>query len=138
MTSGPRRAFVSASYQHRHALAPALAAIRAALHGSGWVPFVFIETYAFAPDDQRAMMDAMQADLRASHLLVAEVTYKAIGVGIEVGYAAALGIPIVAVRHASAEPSTTVGGLAALTVTYTDANGLEHHLAQAVRGLFHD
>ncbi|WP_119066767.1 hypothetical protein [Aggregatilinea lenta] len=130
------RAFVSASYGHRVALAPALAAIRAALIAAGWTPCIFVEAYIFAPSDQRAMMEAMQAELRASNLLVAEVTHKAIGVGVEAGYAAALGLPIVAVRHADAEPSTTVGGLAARTVVYREPGDLERDLAQAVRDLF--
>ncbi|HML22236.1 MAG TPA: nucleoside 2-deoxyribosyltransferase [Aggregatilinea sp.] len=129
-------AFVSASYAHRSRLAPALAAIRSALSAAGWTPRIFIEDYQFAPDDQRAMMAATQAELRACRLLVAEVTHKAIGVGIEVGYAAALGVPIVAVRHADAEPSTTVGGLAARTVVYRTPGDLERDLAQAVRDLF--
>lgn len=121
-------AFVSASYAHREALGPALDAIAAACAQRGLRALIFVRAYAFAPEQQRAMLQTMQADLRTARLLIAEVTYKAIGVGIEVGYAAALGLPILAVRAAGAEPSTTVGGLATHTIVYADAPDLHARL----------
>ncbi|MEW6577779.1 MAG: nucleoside 2-deoxyribosyltransferase, partial [Chloroflexota bacterium] len=97
---------------------------------------IFARAYTFVPHDARAMMAAALRDLRASDLLVAEVTHKAIGVGIEVGMAAALGKPIVYVRRADAEPSTTVGGLAAAFIIYRDAADLRTQLgATLARGL---
>ncbi len=125
-------AFVSASFAHKDTLAPALNAIRAALDSAGIHAHVFVEAYAFAPDQQHAMMAATQADLRAADLLIAEVTHKAIGVGIEIGYAAALGIPVIYVRHADAEPSTTIGGLAARCIVYRTPADLRDQLAAAV------
>lgn len=128
-------AFVSASFAHKDALAPALDAIRQALAASGVRAHVFVEEYAFSADDQRAMMAATQADLRAADLLVAEVTHKAIGVGIEIGFAAALGLPVIYVRHANAEPSTTVGGLAAHTIVYRTPADLRDQLRAALPDL---
>lgn len=130
-----KTAFVSASYADRAALAPALAAIRAALAAGGYHPHVFIEMYTFAPQDARAMMTAALRDLRAAALLVAETTHKAIGVGVEVGAAAAWNIPIIAVRRSDAAPSTTVSGLADVTLTYSEADDLRAALAGALAAL---
>ena len=128
-------AFVSASFADRESLAPVLDAIKRALVTAGYQPHVFIERYTFARDDARQMMATTLRDVRASDLLIAETTHKAIGVGIEVGAAAAWEIPIVAVRHASTEPSTTVGGLAAASVTYRDADDLHAGLCAALADL---
>ena len=134
----PTTAFVSVSFAHKDALAPALDAIAAALEAAHIHAHIFVRAYHFGPDDQRAMMAATQADLRAADLLVAEVTHKAIGVGIEIGYAAALGKPVIYVRQANAEPSTTVGGIAAASLTYTTPDDLRAHLADALAALFPD
>ena len=128
-------AFVSASFAHKDALAPSLDAIRQALESADVHAHIFVEAYTFAPDDQRAMMAATQADLRAADLLVAEITHKAIGVGIEIGFAAALGLPIIYARHADAEPSTTVGGLATHTIVYHSPADLRDQLAAALADL---
>mgnify|MGYP005847834119 CR=1 FL=1 len=129
-------AFVSVSYAHHRALSAELDAIAAALTAHGITPHILVRSYTFAPDDARAMMATALSEVRAADLLIAEVTHKAIGVGVEVGMAAALGKPIVYVRHASAEPSTTVGGLAAAHIIYRDAADLRAQLsATLARGL---
>lgn len=128
----PKIAFVSISYAHKDEFAAELDAIRAALDAAGWRAHVFVNAYTFTPDQQREMMAATVADLRAADLLIAEVTYKAIGVGIEVGYAAALGKPILYLRRAGSEPSTTVGGLATHTLVYCSPDDLRAQLAALV------
>ncbi len=129
-------AFVSVSYAHHCALSAELDAIAGALSAHGITAHIFVRAYTFAPDDARAMMAAALRDLHAADLLIAEVTHKAIGVGVEVGMAAALGKPVIYVRHADAEPSTTVGGLAAAHITYRDAADLEAQLSTTLaRGL---
>ncbi len=130
-------AFVSVSFAQRHARADALAAISAACVAAGLRAHIFVNAYQFAPDQTRAMMEQTVTDIRAARVLIAEVTHKAIGVGIEVGYAAALGIPVIYVRHADAEPSTTVGGLADHAVVYADAESLRRQLGDLLRDKFY-
>lgn len=129
----PKTAFVSVSFAHRHILADALAAISEACVASGLRAHIFVNAYSFAPEQTRAMMDQTVADIRAAQVLIAEVTHKAIGVGIEVGYAAALGIPVIYVRHTDAEPSTTVGGLADHMVVYANTESLRRQLSILLR-----
>jgi len=127
-----RTAFVSASYAHRAILAAQLDAITAAVEAQGVTALIFVRAYDFRPDEAAIMMATTLREVRAADLLIAEVSYKAIGVGIEVGMAAALGKPIVYVRQVTAEPSTTVGGLAAATVVYHDAADLRAQLEAAL------
>ena len=130
-----RTAFVSASYAHRTILSAELDAIVSAAEAHGLAAHVFIRAYDFGPHQAQAMMAATLRDVRAADLLIAEVSYKAIGMGIEIGLAAAWGKPIVYVRHASAEPSTTVSGLAAATVVYRDAADLRARLGATLGAL---
>lgn len=129
----PKIAFISVSFAHRHTHADALAAISDACVASGLRANIFVNAYSFAPEQTRAMMQQTVADIRAARVLIAEVTYKAIGVGIEVGYAAALGIPVIYVRHADAEPSTTVGGIADYAVVYDSSESLRRQLSIVLR-----
>jgi nucleoside 2-deoxyribosyltransferase len=130
-----KNAFVSISFQHQDELTGELAAISETLDAAGFRVCVFVQVYSFTPDQQQAMMTATQAELRRADLLVAEVSHKVIGVGIEIGYAAALGKPIIYLRHSSAEPSTTVGGLAAASIVYENVDDLRGKLAAAISTL---
>lgn len=127
-----KTAFVSVSFAHKDELSAALAVIAETLEAVGFRVCVFVQQYHFAPDQQQAMMAATQAELRQADLLVAEVSHKAIGVGIEIGYAAALGKPIIYVRQSSAEPSTTVGGLASASIVYDNVDDLRDKLAEVL------
>lgn len=128
-------AFVSVSYAHRLILSAELDAIAAALHAHGLTAHIFVRAHHFRPDQAQEMMIATLRAVRAADLLIAEVSYKAIGVGIEVGMAAALSKPILYVRQASAEPSTTVGGLATATIVYLNAADLRAQLDAALTDL---
>ena len=77
------------------------------------------------------MMHRVFEDIDASDLLIAEVSHKAIGVGIEAGFAAAKGIPVIYLRQSGAEYSTTLGGLASHAVIYTSPGDL-HTLLPSV------
>jgi nucleoside 2-deoxyribosyltransferase len=78
------------------------------------------------------MMQLALSEIAKSDLLIAEVSEKAIGVGIEVGFAAALGKPVIYLRKTDVEYSTTVGGLATETVVYDNLQDLDQKLAQAL------
>lgn len=122
-------AFVSISYAHRHARRAELDAICAACAAAGFHAHVFVDAYTFAPDDHRAMMAQTQADLRAAAMLIAEVSHKAIGVGIEIGFAAARDIPVIVLRHQDAEHSTTASGIADHVLVYANPDDLHAQLA---------
>ena len=64
--------------------------------------------------------------------LIAEVSEQAIGVGIEVGYAAAKGKPVIYVRRADAEFSTAVGGIATHSISYSTETELRTKLSHTI------
>ena len=78
------------------------------------------------------MMQTAFAEIDKCEILIAEVSDKAIGIGIEVGYAKAKNKPVIYLRHATAEHSTTVSGASDYTVIYADDTDLKKQLSQLV------
>lgn len=116
-----KKAYLSIGYQNRRKLDAEITAIRELLSAHQIELFVFVDEYQFAPEEEKQMMLQAFRDISGSDLLLAEVSEKAIGVGIEIGYAAALGKPIIYLRQAHAEHSTTAAGTAGYSVIYTSA-----------------
>ena len=56
--------------------------------------------------------------------LIAELTTKSIGVGIEIGYARAKGKPIIYLRKKNSEYSTTASGSSTYSIEYENENDL--------------
>ena len=74
------------------------------------------------------MMAQAFLDIGQSDFLIAETSDKGIGIGIEVGYARAKQKPIIQLRQATAEHSTTVSGTSNYQIIYTDTNNLHEQL----------
>lgn len=51
--------------------------------------FVFVDEYQFSANEETEMMQKAMEDVEKSAILIAEVSEKGIGIGIEVGYAKA-------------------------------------------------
>jgi nucleoside 2-deoxyribosyltransferase len=69
----------------------------------------------------------MQRALGAIHrsaAVVVEFTEKGVGLGIEAGYAAALGIPVFVLLRPEAEVSTTLDGISTEVFRYADDESL--------------
>lgn len=123
-----KKAFLSVSYQHRPQLNTEFAAIVTTLRIFDVEPIDFVTSYRFELGQEHNMMNLACSSIRSADLLIAEVTHKAIGVGIEVGFATALGIPIVYLRQSDAEYSMTVGGVASYCLVYHQAKDLAEQL----------
>jgi len=85
---------------------------------------VFVDKYNFKPDEEKIMMETAFREIDSSDFLVAELTTKSIGVGIEIGYAYAKEIPIIYIRKSNSEYSTTASGSSKYTFEYENENHL--------------
>ena len=70
------------------------------------------------------MMQQAFTEIDSAGLLIAEVSEKAIGVGIEIGYAVAHKIPVIYLLADDAEHSTTVSGSSDYRIIYRDSSEL--------------
>jgi nucleoside 2-deoxyribosyltransferase len=94
-----------------------------------------VDRYSFASDQEQEMMKQAMKDIDDSDFLIAEASHKAIGLGVEVGYAKAKNKPIVYLRKRNAEHSTTVSSISDFHVIYDTISDLETKLSQVIIGL---
>jgi len=110
-----------------------LNAIMDVLNTFSITPFIFVDQYQFDPGQERQMMQQATADIDRCDILIAETSDKAIGIGIEAGYAKARNKPVVYIRRKNAEHSTTLSGLSDFRVIYEDCDDLRKQLADTIK-----
>lgn len=130
-----KQAFLSTSFKNRNNINAEVEAIRRSAQASHLELLVFVDKYEFNKGEEKIMMQQTCEDIKNSAILLAEISDKAIGVGIEVGYAIALGIPVVYMRQNNSEYSNTIGGIVANHIVYADSGDLERQLTQTIKTL---
>lgn len=125
-------AYISVSFSKRSEVEPALQVIRQTLQQHSIHPFIFVDERHFLPDEEKQMMKQCMEDIDKCCLLIAEVSDKAIGVGIEVGYAKAKGKPVVYLRKATAEHSATTSGISDYSIVYDCESNLQIELSNVL------
>ena len=125
-----KQAYIAISFSQYKAMQAEIEAICAVLQAAQIEPFIFVERYQFTMDEAVEMMQAAKKHLDESDVLIAELSHKAIGVGVEVGYIAAKGKPIIYLRAEGTEYSSTVDGLADVAIVYADIADLKGQLEQ--------
>ena len=123
-----KKAYLSISFQNRKNVEAEIAAIRQALSAFHIDLFVFVDTCLFNISQEKEMMQQAFADINSSDLLIAEVSEKAIGVGIEMGFAVATGKPVIYLRNAQAEHSTTAAGASNRVIIYENPEDVRKSL----------
>jgi 2'-deoxynucleoside 5'-phosphate N-hydrolase len=126
-------AYIAISFNKRQLLKKELRAIRDCLEINGITPFVFADNYKFNERQEKEMMQQAMDDIKRCDLLIAETSEKAIGVGIEAGYAKANNKPIIYMRQNETEHSTTVSGISDYQVIYSDINDLQIQLTKILK-----
>lgn len=81
---------------------------------------VFVDVYNFKPTEEKEMMQTAFDEIDSSDIIIAELTTKSIGVGIEIGYAVAKNKPVFYLRKTTAKYSTTAAGCASYTIEYNN------------------
>ena len=84
----------------------------------------FVDKYNFQENEEKEMMKTAFLEIDKSDFLIAELTTKSIGVGIEIGYARAKGKPIIYLRKKNSEYSTTASGSSTYSIEYENENDL--------------
>ena len=127
------QAYISISFSKKNELEKEVQAIKNALGKFGISGFVFVDEYQFSAKEEKEMMQKAMEDVEKSAILIAEVSEKGIGIGIEVRYAKAKNIPVIYVRNSSSEHSTTVSGIADFKIIYENEIDLEEKLEKIIR-----
>lgn len=127
------RAYISVSYSKIHSLRNILNCISATLNENNIEPFIFCDHYTFDITDEQAMMQQALADIDHCDLLIAEVSDKAIGIGIEAGYAKGKQKPVLYLRQKDCEHSSTLSGISDYSIAYNGTEDLVQQLTESIK-----
>jgi nucleoside 2-deoxyribosyltransferase len=95
--------------------------------------FIFCDHYIFDASKEQEMMQQAITDIDLCDLLIAEVSDKAIGIGVEAGYAKGKDKPVLYLRQKDCEHSTTVSGISDHRIVYESINDLELQLNDCIK-----
>ena len=79
---------------------------------------VFVDKYNFKENQEKEMMKVAFEEIDSSDFLIAELTTKSIGVGIEIGYAFAKEKPVFYLHKKDSAYSTTASGCSNSVLEY--------------------
>ena len=122
-------AYISVSFSKRRSVDKELTAIVNTLNELAIATFIFVDNYTFDTTQEQLMMQQAMSDIDKCDILIAETSDKAIGIGIEAGYAKAKGKTIIYIRQKNTEHSTTVSGISDFRIAYDDTSDLKRQLA---------
>lgn len=123
------RAFLAHSFSESGNQKEVLNCISEELGLCGIETFSFVRSYPpYGNGEESIMMNDAFSELSRSDILVAEASDKAIGVGIEAGYARAKNILIIYLYRTNCDVSKTLKGCADFTVRYSDIDSLRRGL----------
>ncbi len=97
--------------------------------------FVFVDKYNFESDQEKEMMETAFNEIDNSDFLIAELTTKSIGVGIEIGYTFAKKMPIIYLRKKNAAYSTTASGSSNYIMEYENEFDLNESMEKLLNQL---
>lgn len=129
------RVFISHSYSHRKNLKHTLAAITETVLKCGGQSFVFTQEYQFDPADYQVMMQKACEEISSSDILIAEISHKAVGIGVEVGYAKGIGKKVICIRSKNSPISTTLMGVADVHIEFNDLEDMKNKLSKIITNI---
>jgi 2'-deoxynucleoside 5'-phosphate N-hydrolase len=121
--------FIALSYVHRKKLKAIIQEVKQLLSDNGHQYVVFVERQ-LTNSSNKEMMEAVLNELKKADVVLAEISTKEVGVGIEIGAAYAFGKPIFLFRRKKSESSTTMEGLSRRApLEYSDINDLRNQFS---------
>lgn len=125
-----KKVYFAISFSDKHKFAVEIEYLVEKAQAIGIEIYVFVDRHHFEPHQEKEMMQKAFEVIDSSDFLIAELSKKSIGVGIEVGYAYAHEKPIIYLRKKGSDYSTTTAGCARYIVEYQDK---EDMVAQILR-----
>ncbi len=128
-----RKAYFAISYTNRKLFDKEIEALQNLFKAKNIELLVFVDKYNFNKNQDKEMMKVAFEEIESSDLLIAELTTKSIGVGIEIGYAVAKNKSIFYLRKKGSEYSTTASGCSIFTIEYKNELDLVETLKEQLK-----
>lgn len=113
-----RKAYFAISYSNRKLFDKEIESLLNLFKTNNIELLVFVDKYVFKKNQEKEMMKVAFEEIDNSDFLIAELTTKSIGVGIEIGYAFAKNKPIFYLRKKDSKYSTTASGCSISIIEY--------------------
>lgn len=127
------KAYFAISYSNRKQFDKEVESLRNLFHKNNIELLVFVDKYDFRTDQEKEMMKVAFEEIDSSDFLIAELTTKSIGVGIEIGYAFAKEKPIIYLRKKGSEYSTTASGCSISVINYENEIDLVKRMGKLLK-----
>jgi len=119
-----KKGYLAISYSNRTFFDNEIEGLKKLFKNNALELFVFVDHYNFKANQEREMMKTAFIKIDSADFLIAELTTKSIGVGIEIGYAYATEKPIIYLRKKGSEYSTTASGSSTYIIEYENVPDL--------------
>jgi len=113
-----KQVYLAISYSHRKNFDKEIEILTELCKNYNIELLTFVDKYNFKDNEEKEMMKTAFLEIDKSEFLIAELTTKSIGVGIEIGYAYAKEKPIIYLRKKDSEYSTTASGSSTFGIEY--------------------
>jgi nucleoside 2-deoxyribosyltransferase len=127
-----KKAYLAISFVDRETYKALLSDLKTALQKINIDLLVFVEKYHFKANEEQIMMQTAFKEIDSCDFLIAELSNKSIGAGIEMGYAYSKQIPIIYIHHKDAKVSSTALGVAKYHIAYADKKDLSTRLLEVL------
>jgi len=129
------KAYFAISYSNRKRFDKEVESLQNLFHKNNIELLVFVDKYDFSANQEKEMMKVAFEEIDSSDFLIAELTTKSIGVGIEIGYAFAKEKPIIYLRKKGSEYSTTASGCSISVINYENEVDLIMRIEKSLKNL---
>jgi nucleoside 2-deoxyribosyltransferase len=133
VTETPKSAYLALSFEDREKHRSLITTLRQALEQQGWQTLAPVFDWNESVTDYSDLMNKAFLAIRNSKVIVAELSNKSVGVGIEIGYAKSLQIPIIYIKDKSAPLSTTASGTADYYYEYENPDQVVSYILDICR-----
>lgn len=113
-----KKGYLAISYSNRSLFDNEIESLKKLFKKNNLELVIFVDKYNFKTNQEKEMMKTAFNEIDNADFLIAELTTKSIGVGIEIGYAYAKEIPIIYLRKNESEYSTTASGSSTYIIEY--------------------
>ena len=127
-----KKGYLAISYSNRELFDNEVECLKKLFYKNDIELFVFVDKYNFRSNQEKEMMVTAFNEIDDTDFLIAELTTKSIGVGIEIGYAFAKKIPIIYLRKKNAEYSTTAAGSSNYVLEYENEFDLNNSMEKLI------
>ncbi|RLD22867.1 MAG: hypothetical protein DRI71_06830 [Bacteroidetes bacterium] len=128
-----KKAYFAISYTNRELFDKEIESLKNLFNKNNIELLVFVDNYNFKANQEKEMMKIAFEEIDSSDFLIAELTTKSIGVGIEIGYAFAKEKPIFYLRKIYSEYSTTASGCSISVIDYENELDLYDMMGKQIR-----